>query len=426
MKSISCSLRYFICFAPLVLGGMQACKTRQFGGSASKAVIAPGSKDDPYAYFPDFRKNMAQLPLQGQVPPERIPWVDTYWPINRGGMAVRWFGSQPQDGGTYPLKSRDDILAMAKNNPEQLKTLSPVEKYDIFMGRYDFPTVRYVNSITGPKIPKKYDDGSLVKNPDGSPVLRSVATWEGFCHGWAAAAILYPEPRPVVGVNPEGVQVPFGSSDIKALLTLYQGYERPLMERPAEWNDDIDGEFKAALPDSPDAPSRPNPAEKFLGMRCRSYKEKALGKCSDINAGAFHVMLTNLVGISGRPFVYNGASKRTEIWNFPVFAYSVQVLAEEKPTFAQKRQGISKVTAVQTTVQYAAETDPDWEPMNGTPKYKSNSQIYSYEIEMDDLGNILGGKWKLGSPRPDFMWVQEPAVFQGAHWQGIPRLIGRF
>ena len=46
--------------------------------------------------------------------------------------------------------------------------------------------------------------------------------WAGYCHGWAPAANRFEEPLPVTVRNADGVEIPFGSSDVKALLTYFE------------------------------------------------------------------------------------------------------------------------------------------------------------------------------------------------------------
>ena len=84
--------------------------------------------------------------------------------------------------------------------PESIALLSPAEKYDILVGIYDFPLNNRAKA-----------EGS-VHEP----------SWSGYCHGWAPAAHRFEEPEPVTLVNDDGVEVRFGSSDIKALMTYFE------------------------------------------------------------------------------------------------------------------------------------------------------------------------------------------------------------
>ena len=80
----------------------------------------------------------------------------------------------------------------------EIDMLSPMEKYDIFIGDYDY------------KLAKKYLDGK-----GNGPTRES---WEGYCHAWAPAASHYAEPAPKSVTNADGIPIDFGSGDVKALL----------------------------------------------------------------------------------------------------------------------------------------------------------------------------------------------------------------
>jgi hypothetical protein len=94
---------------------------------------------------------------------------------------------------------------------------------------------------------------------------------KGLCHGWAPASLFYKQPNPVNLPNPDGVIVPFGSSDVKALLTYFVGnYEEAFSTSTylgERCNYDLD--------QNPNLGSRPS--------------------CADLNAGSFFVQLVNQV-----------------------------------------------------------------------------------------------------------------------------------
>ena len=55
----------------------------------------------------------------------------------------------------------------------------------------------------------------------------SVERWMGICHGWAAAAYMYPRPAKAIYVkNSEGLEIPFFPSDIKGLGSLNYAKKR--------------------------------------------------------------------------------------------------------------------------------------------------------------------------------------------------------
>ena len=108
------------------------------------------------------------------------------------------------DTDRRPFRSSSAPLPFAP-----LKALSPAEKYDIFMGKFSYPTVKFEWARTSASHPQ----------------------WYGLCHGWAPAAIVYDEPNPVTLTGPSGVKVPFGSSDVKALLTHFLANYGPMSLR---------------------------------------------------------------------------------------------------------------------------------------------------------------------------------------------------
>ena len=134
-------------------------------------------------------KTLSSLPSSGRT--ARATWSDTYWPNNKGGIASRW---QTGQSFGYRLLQLSELRRMG---PSGLRTLSPAEKFDIYNNRLDYPTVKSEWRRTSPS------------NPN----------WFGLCHGWAPASKLFREPGPVTLTASNGIRVPFGSSDVKALLT---------------------------------------------------------------------------------------------------------------------------------------------------------------------------------------------------------------
>ena len=154
------------------------------------------NQNDPRWWWYQPNESLALLPTRGNSSHEA--WSGTYWPNNRGGIAHRWTLGVDVPSFNYKLHSLSDLQNMSAND---LKTLSPAEKYDIVNNRLDYPTVKSEWRRTSPEHPK----------------------WYGLCHGWAPASILYKEPNPVNIKAPNGISVPFGSSDVKALLTYNLG-----------------------------------------------------------------------------------------------------------------------------------------------------------------------------------------------------------
>jgi hypothetical protein len=287
--------------------------------------------------------NFDLLPLSGKIKKQERLWSGDAWGLRRGAINYRWNSTEPRGLNLVNLRQRE-VLTLPT---EKMKELSPAEKYDIYVGRYDFPL--------------KFEVDWLAKS--------AKMDWEGLCHGWAGASLNHVEPGPVTVTNPDGIEVYFGSADVKALLTY--AYSKILI-----------------------AP------EDSIGKRCElnGYLEEDL--CNeDVSALAYHVVLANLLGLRGQSFIVD-IDRYKEVWNHPVLSYESKII---------KR--INQTLTITTKMAYVDITEKNyWE------KNKSRMVSYfstTYELELDAQGNIIGSKW-LTRERPDFIWtVKRPLVFEG-------------
>jgi hypothetical protein len=328
--------------------------------------------------------NFDDLPLAANLADNRYAWSETYWPSNVGGIAYRWNHPDPQPF-KYHMYTKEELKTMSMAQKSQL---SPAELYDIAQGDYNYTLTRKVLSKFSPKD----------------------LWWEGICHGWSQAASNYPEPAPVVITNRDGIQVPFGSSDVKGLLAAHEAFN-------------FAGTFG------------------FVGKRCK-VRGKVPGEedprdgqipvptvedynspdCVDVNAGAFHVTLANMIGIYSRGFVAD-IDRLNDVWNQPVYGYSSQVTREEAVTPDDRMQGIERKIRVSTKFTYgeelkfytpelAAEGHQNFvskKPVTGTVHQEFRFKMYEYILELDGAGKIVGGEW-ITETRPDFMWIYERAA----------------
>lgn len=319
------------------------------------------------------------LPISGKLSDDRLGWSETYWPSNKGGIAYRWSHPNPQPF-RYKLYSKEELQRMSV---KQVGQLSPAELYDIAMSDYDYTLTKKVLKLFTPKD----------------------LWWEGICHGWSLAAANYPEPAPVSIRNKEGITVSFGSSDVKGLLAMhdaynYRGHYAQIGKR-CNAIGKVPGEG-----DERDANSNPPEPEVANSPDCK-----------DINAGAFHVSLANLIGIHSKSFVAD-VDRFNDVWNQPVTAYSTQVLGEEAITPEQQAEGIERRIKVATKFTYGEELK-FWTakaeaagsrnfvsklPVTGTPHQEFRHKNYEYILELDNRGNVVGGEW-ITETRPDFMWI---------------------
>lgn len=307
--------------------------------------------NEPKTINESYVRNFTTLPLEGSLDSNQIPWSEIYWPSNRGGINNRWNTRWPR-GFNYTPPSREQALTMT---PSQLSALSPSEKYDLYRGDYSYPTVQAVWKSES----------------------RWAPHWAGICDGWTAAAILYPEPKPVTVTNADGIAIPFGSSDVKALLSYF--YAKVATGKVS-----------------------------MLGTRCNSRWVNTR-ECSDVNAGAFHIVLTNQIGLMKKAFIAD-QSRMSEIWNNPIYGFKSNVISRWRPRYDSAPGTVERIL-VDSTVQYTNELAyPNWEPVGGTNLFQSITASYRYWLEVNETGEILGGSWATWQ-RPDFLWTREIEPF---------------
>ena len=165
--------------------------------------------------------------------------------------------------------------------------------------------------------------------------------WHGHCNGWTAAAIRHAEPRRSVRRN----GVTFTPSDIKGLLAEIYIY--------------ADTEF--------------------LG-----------GIDRVINPGTFHVVLTNWLGRGSYPIGMERTPGK-EAWNHPIYAFNS----------ASTKRNEGRQVDVKLKARYSL-------PTNGEPdKAPRRSRVmwFHYTLDLDEAGNVVGGRYFGDSRRIDMLWA---------------------
>ncbi|RLA62833.1 MAG: hypothetical protein DRQ88_05470 [Epsilonproteobacteria bacterium] len=337
----------------------------------------------PGQFSNDYEKNLETLPVTGQL--TVIPWSGDYWPTEKGGITFRWnkYTSQEHEKYGYSLLNMDDLSGV------DLSKLSPAEKWDIYLGDKDWSLTRFERKRT-----------DIMRTVPGSSTFDQdfdIPYWEGLCHAWAPATLAFEEPGAISVKGALGSEVEFGSSDMKALLTMF------LHLNPGE--------------------------SKFLGSRCnldkKDLKEKLekgeitvedyalkmaelIGpSCEGVNAGAFHIVLTNQIK-RDEGFVID-ITRDMEVWNQPVVAFDSKMGNPQNGATPGAAEGTVQEIFVKTTMYYIAEISQSWGP--GFNQDSIATKNYEYVLELDKDANILGGRW-LSSDRPDFMWTQSRAKFK--------------
>ncbi len=375
MKHRSVYTSLFLALNPLLV---QACGESSplelkeaWNGANAPSLFDTKTADHVSDYVYDWK----QLPLTGEL--KNRPWSDDYWPTYRGGISYRWNDraeKTDQDRYAYELKPASSLEF------KDMLTLSPAEKLDLFLGDDSY-------SITN----AERERTQIMSTVPGSPSYDkdfSIPTWEGLCHAWAPASFLFKEPRSVTLTNDQGRQVPFGASDVKALLSYFM-----------------------------DEAGTPGP---FLGQRCNDKFSDAMtqmweGKiteaefltikesssCRDTNAGAFHLVLSNQLARLDKGFIAD-VTRDAEVWNQPVYRFSSQVVSESQEATLGAAVGTVREITLATTMYYGGEALPHWDVSEGT--FIEGSKTYSYRVELNAKDEVIGGAW-LEDERPDFLWI---------------------
>lgn len=357
-------------------------------------IFSPIEGNDRPEELVDDPHHMVRRPLDMEArnllagTAKNIPWSDSYWPIYRGGLGQRY--NDPDFAGYEWKEAHDYVLAKPAAGivrDGQLDRLSPSEKYDYLLGLTGFPFTA-----------AQWSDGQEYFSRRGR-----VESWMGYCHGWAPASMMMPEPKKKISAG----KLTFYPSDVKGLATM-------------TW-------------------AKGNFATRFIGGRCNTENPSTdrNGRpndenCLDNNPGSWHLVVVNQLGLSKRPFIMD-ASYDYQVWNHPVYSYDYTYFnprtekvakfseAAEKPGSWDKRKSVRSPSArtivgVRMTVNYAVENEPTVEEDQPS---ESSSATYEYDLELNQQGEIIGGEWH-DTSHPDFLWVPEPGVFPSTVGDQLP------
>lgn len=328
--------------------------------AATAALAQEKSKwpdySDPAIVSKTFETRFAKLPLDGHHDVPHTGWSDDYWATQLGSINRRWT-APGQPGFNLHSPSLAEARAMSE---KEISQLAPTEKYDLWRGRYDYPLVARVAANANP----------------------NAKDWAGICNGWSPASLNLKEPQPIVLTSKDGIKIPFGASDVKALLSFYYAYEV-------------------------------NTPTQQVGLRCflgRGISILARGCGDDVNAGAFHIITANKLGIERKGYLAD-VDRLKEVWNQPITGFKSTVLQSRPASSGAAKTAVSEVL-VRTDLTYGSEIDPQWEAVLGTPVQTYEKLELEYTVELDAGGNIVGGKWESWI-RPDFLWFRGKAPFTG-------------
>jgi hypothetical protein len=326
------------------------------------------------------------------------PWSDDYWPTYRGILGARYADDDSKhkrfaDNYAY-VRAHPASRIVASGNADAIDRLSPSEKYELLIGDS-------ANTLTS----RQWAEGQGYADSSGN-----VEDWMGICHGWSNAAIMLPRPSHAVTLRSfDGSRdVRFYPSDIKALGSLLWA------NGTSSW--------------------------RFVGGRCNdahpakdSHGRVIAQDCFDTNPGAWHLAVTQQIGVERRGFVID-ATFDYEVWNQPVQGYKYRYfnpqtgkLAEKlsdaaiprasytrDPFAAYRSPYAASVVGIVMDLIYVAETDPSHATTDSPDDDYLVTVRYTYDLELDSAGKVIGGEWHTNK-HPDFMWVARP----GAHARSI-------
>jgi hypothetical protein len=249
-------------------------------GSTKEDAEVWSSSDAPTLFSGDLQYTFAQLPAQGEA--LSIPWASSYWPTYQDSINYKWDGAASEAPSTKYGRAF---------------SVTGVEDAVSRMRGIDSNTSRTVCKQTSEC---KADIGEECAIRPGKAEGRCVPTWFGICHAWAPAAILTQEPKHAVTRN--GVE--FKVNDIKALVTLA--------------HDGVVNKFVSLRCEKDDRPGAEDNADVDFDGNGRPVDPA----CRDSNAGSFHVLLTNYLGVQRASFVFDQTFD-DEVWNQPLRGYRI-------------------------------------------------------------------------------------------------------
>lgn len=393
---ITCISALFLASCADTLGPLPAANTDSDSAKPDEAASSAGGKEDVWDWVNDPERfdlelvyDLLALPRDGRA--EEVSWPSSYWPTYRNSINDRWngrnelspaekydlaFNSWTMSEGFMDLRPFDPSACSAEFDASYYDNLGPLANH-ISRNMGNWRSHDGVDSDGDNEIDECDSDSN-----DG------VETWFGLCHAWVPAAML--EARPERSVTYNGVT--FHVADLEALLIA--AYNRS----PAQM---IGGRCRDGADDD-------NQVERDDQGR------PIANQCRDTNAGSFHVIMTNYLGRAHRPY----AEDRTydyQVWNQPVVGFEVTRLQLITAQRAIELVGLTGDTYTHTpnaaqfyevhaNTTYITESHPSMTPAD--PSRYERTDYYTYVLELDASGNIIGGEWT-GSSRtnhPDFLW----------------------
>jgi hypothetical protein len=364
------------------------------------------SQNNPSNFGNNFEYDWDTLSQITTGASEVTPWPDTYWPMTEDGYNARWNGSStPSPVELY------DLAFNSWTMPEGYMELRPYTShgqafdaaYYEKMGR----ATRWAHEKGGNYRARQIhdpdgtftsaidanNDGTVDRDLNGDGQTNSsdneggLEGWFGHCHAWAPASFSHPEPQRAVTINGQTFEI----ADIKALIeSTHEGCGGTL----------------------------------FLGGRCnlREIERDEFGRivdaqseCRDTNAGAFYVVILNVIGRLHRSFVAD-ITTDYQVWNHPVRDFRItrqQEVNEAEACRLVNRSDVqeypyntdaSRFVDVEMVMRYVVEGSASAEPYIPEIDSYTRSRTYHFLLELNADGMVIGGEW-ISTNQPDFLWA---------------------
>ncbi len=331
------------------------------GSTATVDALAGAwdSSSNPFIIDPRFEARLSLLPTSARLRDSHTPWSGPYWADRRGSIGYSWQTGEKAEFLLLPAE------ALRHLDPARLARLSPAEKIDILRGRYDYPTVALVREGTRGR----------------------ARAWEGLCTGWSQTSLLYQEPAPITLTNPQGIEVPFGSADLKALAAFY--YDKVAVRTRA---DGLEIDERRVVQ---------------MGKVCDPGDPVA--DCRrDVNAGALHILVANRIGNQNRGVIAD-FSRGRQIWQHPIHGFRADIRGERRARKDAAPTAVREVY-VHLELDLARYAPAQWE----TTGLHERDRGFRYWLELDSEDRIVGGKFlSLGGGRAlDYLWVSDLIAFE--------------
>ncbi len=296
-----------------------------------------------------------KMPETGEIDAENQLWLGHRFARATGGIATRWLSRNPSDSIAYTntLPTFEQLKAL---NPKErrafVKRLSAAEKFDLFRGRLDFPLTleerrRNLRDAQA-ELPLLQGWSIAASASHAGRLIRPFADFSFFRR--SLAGVTMREPEEVirqVRIHPGlDLEIPFAASDVKALISFYVG----------------------------------------VRMKDRHPDLHQIGReSSPIEAGDYHTLLSNMVGIQGHPlnslFVVGG-----EILPKPITRFESEIRIQEP-----------NVYLVTSHLYTPVLRSPHFKAADPTEQNVEERMDVNYRLIVDQNQKIVRSEWLDGS-----------------------------